>query len=229
MGKTGHSLTVRIDDLLEYEPITINQQKAFDAWDDGDNLILAGSAGTGKTFIAMYMALESLLDPDNGYRKIIVIRSAVPTRDMGFIPGTSEEKKDMYTVPYKTICAELFNDKGAWGRLLTSKYVEFESTSYIRGSTFDDSIIIVDEMQNLNFHELDSVITRVGKNSKIIFCGDYRQTDFKFNDEKEGIFKFMKIIEQMKDFSTIQFGWDDIVRSGLVRDYIMTKEMLEID
>ena len=229
MGKTGHSLTVRIDDLLEYEPITINQQKAFDAWDDGDNLILAGSAGTGKTFIAMYMALESLLDPDNGYRKIIVIRSAVPTRDMGFIPGTAEEKKDMYTVPYKTICAELFNDKGAWGRLLTGKYVEFESTSYIRGSTFDDSIIIVDEMQNLNFHELDSVITRVGKNSKIIFCGDYRQTDFRFNDEKEGIFKFMKIIEQMKDFSTIQFGWDDIVRSGLVRDYIMTKEMLEID
>ena len=220
---------MRIDDLLEYEPITINQKKAFDAWDDGDNLILAGSAGTGKTFIAMYMALESLLDPDNGYRKIIVIRSAVPTRDMGFIPGTAEEKKDMYTVPYKSICAELFNDKGAWGRLLNGKYVEFESTSYIRGATFDDSIIIVDELQNLNFHELDSVITRVGKNSKIIFCGDYRQTDFRFNDEKEGIFKFMKIIEQMKDFSTIQFGWDDIVRSGLVRDYIMTKEMLEID
>lgn len=229
MGKTGHSLTVRIDDLLEYEPITINQKKAFDAWDDGDNLILAGSAGTGKTFIAMYMALETLLDPDNEYRKIIVIRSAVPTRDMGFIPGTAEEKKDMYTVPYKSICAELFNDKGAWGRLLNGKHVEFESTSYIRGTTFDDSIIIVDEMQNLNFHELDSVITRVGKNSKIIFCGDYRQTDFRFNDEKEGIFKFMKIIEQMKDFSTIQFGWDDIVRSGLVRDYIMTKEMLEID
>lgn len=229
MGKTGHSLTVRIDDLLEYEPITINQKKAFDAWDDGDNLILAGSAGTGKTFIAMYMALETLLDPDNEYRKIIVIRSAVPTRDMGFIPGTAEEKKDMYTVPYKSICAELFNDRGAWGRLLNGKHVEFESTSYIRGATFDDSIIIVDEMQNLNFHELDSVITRVGKNSKIIFCGDYRQTDFRFNDEKEGIFKFMKIIEQMKDFSTIQFGWDDIVRSGLVRDYIMTKEMLEID
>lgn len=229
MGKSGNSLTVKIEDLLEYEPITINQKKAFDAWDEGDNLILTGSAGTGKTFIAMYMALECLLEGDNDYRKIIVIRSAVPTRDMGFIPGTAEEKKDMYTVPYRNICGELFNDKAAWGKLISAKQIEFESTSYIRGATFDDSIIIVDEMQNLNFHELDSVITRVGKNSKIIFCGDYRQTDFRFNDEKEGIFKFMKIIEQMKDFSTIQFGWDDIVRSGLVRDYIMTKEMLEID
>ena len=132
-------------------------------------------------------------------------------------------------IPYKNISSELFNDKGSCGKLISSQQVMFESTSYIRGSTFDDSIIIVDEMQNLNFHELDSVITRVGRNSKIIFCGDYRQTDFRFNDEKEGIFKFMRIIEQLKNFSIIQFGWDDIVRSGLVRDYIMTKEMLEVD
>lgn len=227
--KKNNSMTIRYEDLLEYEPITINQKKAFEAWDDGDNLVLAGSAGTGKTFIALYMALDELLDSDSYYRKIVVIRSAVPTRDIGFLPGTAEEKKEMYTIPYKNICGELFNDKGAWGKLTSAKHIEFESTSFIRGSTFDDSIIIVDEMQNLNFHELDSVITRVGKNSRIVFCGDYRQTDFRFNDEKEGIFKFMKIIEQLRNFSIIHFGWDDIVRSGLVRDYIMTKEMLEID
>ena len=225
----NNSLTVRLDDLMEYEPITINQQTAFEAWDEGDNLVLTGSAGTGKTFIAMFMALEELLDVDNYYRRIIIIRSAVPTRDMGFLPGTAEEKKQMYTLPYKNICSELFNDKTSWSKMVTAGQIQFESTSFIRGSTFDDSIIIVDEMQNLNFHELDSVITRVGRNSKIIFCGDYRQTDFRFDDEKEGIFKFMKIMEQMKDFSMINFGWDDIVRSGLVRDYIMTKEMLEID
>jgi len=225
----NNSLTVRLDDLMEYEPITINQQTAFEAWDEGDNLVLTGSAGTGKTFIAMLMALEELLDADNYYRRIIVIRSAVPTRDMGFLPGTAEEKKQMYTLPYKNICSELFNDKTSWSKMVTAGQIQFESTSFIRGSTFDDSIIIVDEMQNLNFHELDSVITRVGRNSKIIFCGDYRQTDFRFDNEKEGIFKFMKILEQMKDFSLINFGWDDIVRSGLVRDYIMTKEMLEID
>lgn len=225
----NNSLLVRMDELIEYEPITINQKKAFDAWDDGDNLILAGSAGTGKTFIAMYMALEELLDPDSFFRKVIIIRSIVPTRDIGFLPGTMEEKKEVYTIPYKNICSELFGDKSAWNKLITAKTIEFESTSFIRGSTFDDAIIIVDEMQNLTFHELDSVITRVGQNSKIIFCGDYKQSDFKFKDEKDGLFKFMTIIEHMKDFSTIQFGWDDIVRSGMVRDYIMTKEMLGID
>ena len=225
----NNSLTVRLDDLMEYEPITINQQTAFEAWDEGDNLLLTGSAGTGKTFIAMFMALEELLDTDNYYRRIIVIRSAVPTRDMGFLPGTAEEKKLMYTLPYKNICSELFNDKTSWSKMTSAGQILFESTSFIRGSTFDDSIIIVDEMQNLNFHELDSVITRVGRNSRIIFCGDYRQTDFRCDDEKEGIFKFMKIMEQMKDFTMVNFGWDDIVRSGLVRDYIMTKEMLEID
>jgi len=225
----NNSLTVKLDDLMEYEPITLNQQTAFETWDEGDNLVLAGSAGTGKTFIAMYMALEEMLDPDNYYRRIIIIRSAVPTRDMGFLPGTAEEKKQMYTLPYRNICSELFNDKTSWGKMTTAGQIQFESTSFIRGATFDDSIIIVDEMQNLNFHELDSVITRVGRNSRIIFCGDYRQTDFRFEDEKEGIFKFMKIMEQMKDFSIVHFGWDDIVRSGMVRDYIMTKEMLEIE
>lgn len=228
MGK-NNSLSVRFDDLEEFEPITINQQRAFDAWDDGSNLILAGSAGTGKTFIAMAMAMEELLNPDSYFRKILIIRSIVSTRDPGHLPGTKEEKESVFQLPYKNICAELFNDSSAWNKLVSSKQIEFESTSFIRGATFDDSIIIVDEMQNLNFHELDSVITRVGDNSKIIFCGDYRQTDFRFQDEKEGIFKFTKIIEQMRDFTIINFGWDDIVRSGMVRDYIMTKEMLGVD
>ena len=232
MGKRvskNNSMTVRLDDLLEYEPITVNQKLAFEAWEDDDNLVLAGTAGTGKTFIALYMALEELLDPDSFYRRIVIIRSVVPTRDIGFLPGTAEEKKDMYNIPYKNICAELFGDAGAYNKLITARQIEFESTSFIRGSTFDDSIIIVDEMQNLTFHELDSVITRVGRNSKIIFCGDYKQSDFKYQDEKDGLFKFMAILEQMKNFSIVQFGWDDIVRSGMVRDYIMTKEMLGVD
>ena len=225
----NNSLTIRIDDMLEYQPITENQKLAFESWDENDNLVLAGTAGTGKTFIALYMALEELLDPDSAYRRIIIIRSIVPTRDVGFLPGTAEEKKEMYVIPYKSICTELFGSPSAWSKLVNSKQVEFESTSFIRGATFNDAIIIVDEMQNLTFHELDSVITRVGRNSKIIFCGDYKQSDFKYQDEKEGLFRFIPILEQMKNFSIIQFGWDDIVRSGMVRDYIMTKEMLGID
>ena len=228
--RKNNSLTVRIDDLLQYDPITENQKIAFEAWEDNDNLVLAGTAGTGKTFIALYMALEELLDPkESFFRRIVIIRSVVPTRDIGFLPGTVDEKKDMYNIPYKNICAELFGDVGAYNKLTTARQIDFESTSFIRGSTFDDSIIIVDEMQNLTFHELDTVITRVGRNSKIIFCGDYKQSDFKFQDEKDGLFKFIAILEQMKNFSVIQFGWDDVVRSGMVRDYIMTKEMLGYD
>ncbi len=228
--RKNNSLTVRIDDLLQYDPITENQKIAFEAWEDNDNLVLAGTAGTGKTFIALYMALEELLDPkESFFRRIVIIRSVVPTRDIGFLPGTVDEKKDMYNIPYKNICGELFGDVGAYNKLTTARQIDFESTSFIRGSTFDDSIIIVDEMQNLTFHELDTVITRVGRNSKIIFCGDYKQSDFKFQDEKDGLFKFIAILEQMKNFSVIQFGWDDIVRSGMVRDYIMTKEMLGYD
>ena len=226
-GNSGsNSMTVRIEDLLEVQPITKNQELVFEAWDQGDNLVLAGSAGTGKTFLALFMAFEEVLEPDTEYDQVVVIRSMVPTRDMGFLPGTMEEKQDAYTSPYRSICAELFGDTTTYNKAISAKKVRFESTSFIRGVTINNSIIVVDEMQNLNFHELDSVITRVGKNTRIIFCGDYRQSDFKWDDDKEGIIKFLNIMEQLKKFSTITFGWEDIVRSDFVRDYIMTKELL---
>ena len=225
-GRSNSSSTVRFDDLLEVHPITLNQEHVFNAWDQGDNLVLAGSAGTGKTFLALYMAFEEVLEPESVYNEVVVVRSMVPTRDMGFLPGTLEEKQDAYTAPYRAIAAELFGDKQSYNRAVASKKIRFESTSFIRGVTIDNAIIVVDEMQNLNFHELDSVITRVGRNTRIIFCGDYRQSDFKWADDKEGINKFLSIVEQLKKFSVVTFGWEDIVRSDFVRDYIMTKEML---
>jgi phosphate starvation-inducible PhoH-like protein len=215
--------------LASIAPITATQQRVFDSWDDQNNLVLAGSAGTGKTFIAMYLALRDLLKYDSIYDQVVMIRSVVPTRDMGFLPGTQKEKEDAYQSPYKAICSELFGDPTAYAKLAGTKKIHFESTSFIRGLTFNDSILIVDEMQNLNFHELDSVITRVGKNCKIIFCGDYRQSDFKKEEEKVGVLTFLSIIERMNNFDIINFGWEDIVRSGLVRDYLMTKEMLGIE
>jgi phosphate starvation-inducible protein PhoH and related proteins len=220
------SLTLSINSMFEYNPITANQEKAFEAWDEGDHLVLVGSAGTGKTFIAMYMAIESLLEENSDYEKVVIIRSVVPTRDQGFLPGTQKEKEDAFTIPYRSIAAEIFGDPAAYNKLVTNKQVSFESTSFIRGATFNNAIVIVDEMQNLNFHELDSVITRCGQNCKIIFSGDYKQSDFKKEEEREGIIKFLHIIEHLNNFTVIQFNWEDIVRSGLVRDYIMTKEML---
>jgi len=218
--------TAKIEDLYTYEPQTENQKTAYDAWDDGDNLVLAGSAGTGKTFVALYLALETVLEKESSYNKVIIVRSVVPTRDMGYLPGTVEEKKEVFETPYKAICYELFNDNAAYNKLISSHQIEFITTSFIRGLTIDNAVIIVDEMQNLNFHELDSVITRVGNNCRIIFSGDYHQSDFKDESERDGIQRFLRVIEQLKNFSVITFGWQDIVRSDFLRDYIMTKEML---
>ena len=222
----NNSMTVRFDDLSQFDPLTENQDIAYRAWDDGDNLVLTGSAGTGKTFMALYLALEEVLDPNTACDQLVIIRSMVPTRDIGFLPGTVEEKKEAYTLPYKHICNELFGDKSSFNKMVTSGLLIFESTSFIRGATFDNSVIVVDEMQNLNFHELDSVITRVGKNTKIIFSGDYRQSDFKYDDERNGIIRFLQIVEQLKNFTVVNYGWEDIIRSDFVRDYIMAKEML---
>ena len=218
--------TARIEDLYSYEPQTDNQKRAYDAWDDGDNLVLAGSAGTGKTFVAMYLALESVLERETSYNKVIIVRSVVPTRDMCYLPGTVEEKKEVFETPYKAICFELFNDSATYNKMVSSHQLEFITTSFIRGLTIDNAVIIVDEMQNLNFHELDSVITRVGNNCRIIFSGDYHQSDFKDEAERNGVQRFLRIVEQLKNFSVVTFGWQDIVRSDFLRDYIMTKEML---
>lgn len=222
----NNSMTVRLDDLLQFDPLTYNQEVAYKAWDDGDNLVLTGTAGTGKTFMALYLALEDVLDKETEWDKLIIVRSMVPTRELGFLPGDKEAKEEAFTTPYKSICNELFGDKNSYNKMVTSKQIQFESTSFIRGTTFDNCVIVVDEMQNLNFHELDSVITRVGRHSKIIFSGDYKQSDFKYDDDRNGIIKFLQIVEQLKNFSIINFGWEDIVRSDFVRDYIMTKEML---
>jgi len=226
--KLSNSMKVSLDELEQHEPITDTQEEAFGRWKEGYNLVLSGCAGTGKTFVAMYLAMKEMMDKPEIYRELIIIRSMVPTRDIGFLPGNEEEKKLAYTIPYRSICYDLFGYDQAWSKLVTQKKIRFESTSFIRGSTFDNAIVIVDEMQNCNFHELDSIITRVGEDCRIIFSGDYYQTDFKYEDEKNGLIKFLAITEQMRFFRTIEFGWEDIIRSDLVRDYIMTKEMLKI-
>ena len=175
----------------------------------------------------MYLALQSSLEQSTPYHKVIVVRSIVATRDMGYLPGTKEEKVEPFEAPYKSICLELFDyDNAAYNKLINSHQMEFITTSFVRGTQLNNAIVIVDEMQNLNFHELDSVITRIGQNCRVIFSGDYHQSDFKDALERDGIQRFLRIVERLKNFSVITFGWDDIVRSGFLRDYIMTKEML---
>jgi len=221
--KTGNHLKLRIDDLKTFTPLTANQKLFFDAYKRGDYFMaLHGVAGTGKTFCAIYKAIEEVLDKSNPFDKIIVVRSAVQSREIGHLPGDINEKMEIYQQPYRQICETLFGRKDAWDRLEEQNHVEFISTSFIRGMSWDDAIIVVDECQNLTWEEINTCMTRVGYRSKIIFCGDYRQTDInKKKSDMSGLSKFLDIADLMESHTRIEFTVDDIVRSSLVKDWVI--------
>ena len=226
---------INLDYIKKIEPFTPNQSAFFERYAKGQNMVAYGCAGTGKTFITLYNALMDVLDPKTPYEQIYIVRSLVATREIGFLPGDHEDKSYLYQIPYKHMVKYMFEmpDDASfdmlYGNLKTQGTIDFWSTSFIRGTTFDSSILIVDEFQNLNFHELDSMITRVGENSKIMFCGDATQTDLTKTNEKNGIVDFMKILQNMPSFDTIEFTAEDICRSGLVKEYIISKLQLGIE
>ena len=217
------------DQLVNIKALTKNQGLVVKAWEQDMNLILHGAAGTGKTFLSLYLALKDVLGSKAIYDRVCIIRSLLPTREIGFLPGTLEEKMAVYETPYKTMVKEMFTSweelamDNLYESLKAQDIISFWSTSYIRGTTLDNSIILVDEFSNMTFHELDSIITRVGQDSKIVFCGDINQSDLIKLNEKTGIQDFMGIIETMPEFKTIEFGIEDIVRSGLVYSYLVNK------
>ena len=215
--------------LLHIKPLTPSQEKVFDAWDKKKNLFLFGAAGTGKSFITIYLALKEILDPKSPYEKLYIVRSLVPTREIGFLPGDHEDKANLYQIPYKNMVRYMFEmpDEASfnmlYGNLKAQETISFWSTSFIRGVTLDNAIVLVDEFSNLNFHELDSMITRIGEDSKVMFCGDITQSDLTRENDKSGISDFIRILEEMKEFSCIEFDINDIVRSGLVKSYLISK------
>ena len=221
-------------DLVKVEPITDNQKIVFESYKKGQNQFLFGCAGTGKTFISLYLAFQEVLKNETPYDKVVVVRSLIPTREIGFLPGDEEDKAALYQVPYQNMVQFMFKQPNEqafsmlYDRLKQQGSFYFLSTSFLRGLTFDNSIIIVDECQNLNFHELDTIITRVGQDSKIIFCGDFMQTDLSKVSERNGLFDFLRILEEMKEFNCVEFNIGDIVRSGFVRNYLIQKTKLGI-
>lgn len=214
--------------LKHIEPLTENQKLTYEHYEQGKNLLLHGIAGTGKSFLSIYLSLRTILNEQSRYKKLIIVRSVVPTRDMGFLPGNNKEKAKVYEAPYQAIFSELFERGDAYEYLKTKNLVDFISTSFIRGITLNDCIIVVDEIANMTLHELDSVITRVGKNCKIIFCGDFRQSDFTKEHERNGLVDFMRILNKMRSFEYVDFTENDIVRSAMVKEYIIAKDRLKI-
>ena len=220
--------------MVSVKPITDTQKIVFETWKKGQNQFLFGAAGTGKTFISLYLALKDIFDQKTKYEKVILVRSLIPTRDIGFLPGDEEDKSALYQVPYQNMVQFMFempNEQAfnsLYDKLKGQGSLYFLSTSFLRGLTFDYSIIIVDECQNLNFHELDTIITRVGQDSKIVFCGDFDQSDLLKHNEKNGLHDFLRILEEMEEFNCSEFTIGDIVRSGFVRSYLINKTKLGI-
>ena len=231
--KTKRRNPIDSDLMVKIEPLTPNQERIFNSWDVGKHLFVYGAAGTGKTFCALYKALHSCLKENPDYDNVYIVRSLVATREIGFLPGDHEDKSSLYQIPYKNMVKYMFempNDQEfelLYGALKQQETIKFWSTSFLRGVTLDNAVIIIDEMQNLNFHELDSIITRVGENTRIVFCGDAMQSDLTKTNEKNGIHDFMRILEVMEDdFELIEMGVDDICRSGLVRNYLIAKQQV---
>jgi phosphate starvation-inducible protein PhoH len=219
----NNKLKIRLDQLKVIEPLTENQRRFFEHYNKSKVMLLHGVAGTGKTFIALYHALEEVLDKSNPFEKVVIVRSAVPSREIGHLPGDEKEKTEVYTEPYIEICHDLFSRHDAYQRLVEQGAIQFLITSFVRGITLDNSIIIVDECQNMTDMELNSIFTRIGERSKIIFCGDFRQTDLYKKTDMSGLKKFMVIADMMPSFKVYEFGVDDIVRSQIVKEYILAR------
>ena len=225
-------LEIGTSNLISIKPITDNQKLVFETWKQKKNQFLFGCAGTGKTFISLYLALQDVMNLQTKYDKVVLVRSLIPTREIGFLPGDEEDKAALYQVPYANMVQFMFQQPNEqafsmlYEKLKQQGSLYFLSTSFLRGLTFDNSIIIVDECQNLNFHELDTIITRVGQDSKIVFCGDFGQTDLSKTSEKNGLHDFLRILEEMEEFNCVEFDIGDIVRSGFVRNYLIQKTKL---
>jgi len=223
---------ITLNQLTNIKPVTDSQKEVFNTWKEGKNQFLFGCAGTGKTFVSIYLALQDVLKNDTPFDKVVVVRSLIPTREIGFLPGDEEDKAALYQVPYSNMMQFMFEQPNEqafsmlYDRLKAQGSFYFLSTSFLRGLTFDNSIIIVDECQNLNFHELDTIITRVGQDSKIVFCGDFGQTDLTRTNEKNGLMDFLQILQEMQEFNCVEFDIGDIVRSGFVRNYLIQKTKL---
>jgi phosphate starvation-inducible PhoH-like protein len=210
--------------LANIQPLTPNQKTMFDLFAEGNDLFVHGYAGTGKTLLSLYLGLSDILAPDSIRENIIIIRSVVPSRDMGFLPGNAKEKAKIYELPYLDACKQLIpGSTNAYDALKSNELLHFTTTSFLRGLTFKNSVIYIDEIQNLADHEIHTVMTRIGEGCRVIVSGDVRQTDLQREGDKLGCSTFIKTMQKMPTFKNVEFGVEDILRSSFVKDYIIAR------
>lgn len=211
--------------LKSISPKTVNQRRVFEEYNQNKNLIIHGYPGTGKTFLAVYLAMNEIINGNTDYKNVIIVRSVVPSRDMGHLPGTEEKKSEVYELPYHEIFGELFGNRGAYEHFKKSGVVRFCTTSFLRGLTFSNSIIIIEESQNMTEQEINTVMTRISETSKVVICGDFRQNDLLYKRNETSYMKeLIEITSRMSQFRSIEMKIEDIVRGPLVKEWIVIKE-----
>jgi phosphate starvation-inducible protein PhoH and related proteins len=212
--------------LKKVDPRTANQEKIFDRFDEGKHLYIHGTAGTGKTYVACYLAMDAILNHGD-FEELVIIRSAVPSRRQGFLPGNEEEKNEIFEVPYENLFTKLFDGDRPYQNLKSSNKVRFISTSYLRGITLENCVVLIEEVQNMNDGEIDTVMTRLGENCRAIICGDTAQNDLFYMHEDSCIDKLSKVVRKMPSFSVIEMKPEDICRNGLVREWLLSKASVQ--
>lgn len=214
-------------DMRVISPLTENQKGLFEDYYQGYDICAFGSAGTGKSFLACYLGISDVLDPRQPARQIIIVRSAVTSRDVGFMPGTLEEKTAYFEMPYRDIFTELFSRSSTYDDMKTAGLVKFMTTSFIRGVTWDNSIVVLDETQNMSWQEIHTVLTRIGDNTRVIICGDIKQNDLnKHSKDQTGMPRLIRTLDHIDNFAKIEFTRDDIVRSDFVKKWIIATEQV---
>lgn len=215
-------------DLKKIRPKTESQRMLMESFMNGNNVVASGYPGTGKTYLSLWLALHAILDNDSEYNKVVIVRSAVASREIGFLPGTKEEKMEPFEAPYKDILGDLIG-RNAYEDMRDAGKLEFMPTSYLRGLTWDNCVVIIDEIQNLSWMEIHTVITRLGKNSKLLVCGDQSQNDLEGKRfEESGMGKFLQVAAHISRIDIVNFVKEDVVRSGFVKEWIIAKEDLNL-
>jgi len=217
-----------VHDIKSIQPFTNHQQDFFQSYLQGSNVVAYGSAGTGKSFLALYLGLRDVIDRDMPQDHMVIVRSAVPSKEIGHLPGTVDEKMAVYESPYVDICSELFRRPSTYNDMKEAELIQFTPTSFVRGTTWNNALVVVDEVQNMTWHEINSVMTRLGSNSRVIITGDYNQNDLvNKRNETSGIARLVRTADRMTEFSNIIFTTDDIVRSEFVKSWIIASEQTE--